>query len=117
MLVDSSLAWLFSERLHSTGDSGRDTQPNIGEILGTLMKELGGRIEGPRGNSNSTGRSKQSINLVLWGLSETDPPKSIQRMEPGPLHTCGRFAVLCGSRTMRVGNIPKVAAYLWNPFS
>jgi hypothetical protein len=41
-----------------------------------LLMELGdfygrdeGRIEGPEGNKNSTGRPTESTNLDLWGLS------------------------------------------------
>jgi hypothetical protein len=43
MLVDGSLARLFSERLHQAADleGCRDLQLNSGQSLGTPMEELG----------------------------------------------------------------------------
>ena len=38
-------------------------QPNFGWSLGTLMKELGGRTVGPKGDRNSTGRPTDLTNL------------------------------------------------------
>ena len=32
-----------------------------------------GRIEGPKGDRNPTGRQPESTNLVPWGISETEP--------------------------------------------
>ena len=35
---------------------------------------VGGRIEGPKGDRNSTGKSTESTNLDLWGPSEPEAP-------------------------------------------
>lgn len=35
---------------------------------------VGGRIEGPEGDGNTTGLPTVSTVLDLWQLSETDPP-------------------------------------------
>ena len=41
--------------------------------LGNSCGRIGGRIEGPKGNRNSTGRPTESTNLAL-GLLESEPP-------------------------------------------
>jgi hypothetical protein len=76
MLADRSVAWLSSEMFHPAADSDicRDPQPNMEWSLETLMEKLGGRIEGPEWDTNSTGRPIESTNLDPWGLSETKPP-------------------------------------------
>lgn len=33
-----------------------------------------GRVEGPRGDRDSTKRPTESTNLDLWGLPKTEPP-------------------------------------------
>jgi hypothetical protein len=41
---------------------------------GNLVEELEVRIEGPKEDSDSTGRPTESTNLDPWGLSETELP-------------------------------------------
>jgi hypothetical protein len=54
---------------------------------------IGGRIEGPREDNNSTGRPIMSTNLDPWGLSETEPSiKEHIQVGPRPLHICNRCA-------------------------
>jgi hypothetical protein len=48
-------------------------QPNTEWKLGTLMKELGKRIEGPEVGRNPTGRPNVSTNLDPCELSEIEP--------------------------------------------
>jgi hypothetical protein len=68
--------------------------------LGDSYGGLGGRIEGPEGKENSTGRlTTESINLDPWGLSETDQQtKNIHRLDQIP-HMCGRFGLHVGPPT------------------
>ena len=59
--------------------------------LGSLVKDLGRRIEGPEEDRDSTKRPTESTNLDTWGLPETETqPKSEQGPDLGPLHICSR---------------------------
>ena len=49
-----------------------DAEANIRQSWGSLMKE--GWIEDLGKDRNSTGRTTISTMLVLWGLSEPEPP-------------------------------------------
>ena len=51
--------------------------------LGDSYGRVGGRIEGPEGDRNFTGRPTKSINLVFWQLSETETP--IKRLKQARL--------------------------------
>jgi hypothetical protein len=42
--------------------------------LGESFGRVGGRIEGPKGDRDITGRPTEPANLDCWGLSETEPP-------------------------------------------
>ena len=56
-------------------------------------RRLGGRIEGPKGNSNSTGWPKESTNLDSWGSQSLNhQPKSIHEVDLGLLHICSTCA-------------------------
>ena len=51
-------------------------------------RRVGGRIEGPQEDSDSTGRPTKSTNLDPWGLPETEPPTKKQAWAgPRPPHT------------------------------
>ena len=49
---------------------------------------VGGRIEGPEGDRNSTGRPTESTNLDPWGSQRLNhQPKNIHRLDLGlPAH-------------------------------
>jgi hypothetical protein len=74
MLVGRTLAWLSSERLHLAADSDRcrHPQPNSGWSLGNSYGRIGGRIMGPEGDKNSTGRLTESTNLDPWDSLESE---------------------------------------------
>ena len=58
------------------------TQPKARWSLGTHGR-IGGRIEEPKGDRNSTGKPKES-NLDPWDpQSLNHPPKNIHRLDPG----------------------------------
>ena len=42
--------------------------------LGDSYGRIGGRIAGPEGDKNSTGRPSESTYLDPWGSQETEPP-------------------------------------------
>ena len=67
MLADRSL--LSSERLHPAADSDRyrHPQPNKWIEVGDSYGRIGGRIVGPKGDRNSTGRITGSTSLDQWG--------------------------------------------------
>jgi hypothetical protein len=51
-----------------------------------LYGRVGGRVEGPGGDRDSTGRSTESTNLGPWELSETEPPTK-EHTQTGPRPT------------------------------
>ena len=57
--------------------------------LGDAYGRIGGRIMGPGGDRNSTGRPTKSTNLDPWGShSLNHQPENIHRLNPGlPTHT------------------------------
>jgi hypothetical protein len=56
--------------------------------LGESYGRVGGRISGPEGDRNSTGRPTMSTNLDPWEVPETEPPtKRHTRAGPRLLHT------------------------------
>ena len=92
MLADRSLAWLSSERLHPAADSDKHWME-----LGVSSRKIGGRIVGPKGDRNSTGRPTESGPLEL---SESEPPtKEHIWAGPRPPHTYVADVQLC----LRVG--------------
>jgi hypothetical protein len=82
MLADRSKLSFVS--LHPAADSDRyrHPQPKARWSLGTHGR-IGGRIEEPKGDRNSTGKPKES-NLDPWDpQSLNHPPKNIHRLDPG----------------------------------
>jgi hypothetical protein len=67
MFADRSLAKLSSERLHPTADGNRfgDPQPNIRWSSLESCGGVGGMIEGPEEDRDSTRRPTESTNLDL----------------------------------------------------
>jgi hypothetical protein len=64
--------------------------------VGDSYGRVGGRIEGPEWDRNSTGRPTESTNLDLWSSQRlSHQPKNIPRLERGPWHVCNRHAVQC----------------------
>jgi hypothetical protein len=54
---------------------------------------VGGRIEGPEGDRNSTGRPTKSTHLDPWELSDTEPPtKEHTQTGVGPQNISSRCA-------------------------
>jgi hypothetical protein len=84
------LAYLSSERLHLAADG--DPKPNIRWSSRVLLR-AGARIEGSKGDRDSTGRPPESTDLNPSGLLETERVIKEQAWAgpnpPLPLtHTC-----------------------------
>lgn len=89
------------------------------KVLRTLNGRLGGRIEDPEEDRNSTSRPTESTGP--FELSETEPTiKEHTQVVPSPcpLHIYGRCATWssCGSRTTKAGAVSKVVACLQSVF-
>jgi hypothetical protein len=75
--------------------------------LGESCGRIRGRIERPKEDRGSTGRPKESINLDLWVLPETEPPtKELAWARPGtppPTYVANKLIGLdAGPPTTRV---------------
>jgi hypothetical protein len=59
----------------------------------SCISRVGGRIEEPGGDRDSTTRATMSTNPYLYEFPETEPPtKEHKRARPRPLHMCSRYA-------------------------
>jgi hypothetical protein len=77
--------------------------------LGDSYGRIRGRIVGPEGDRNSTGRPTESTNLDHWG-SESEPPTK-EHTQAGPKQMSS-----CGSQTTGTGTIPKAVLCTWDMF-
>lgn len=67
------------------------TETNVETHSQTLggPQEIPGRIIGDRGTKDTMENHKESNDLGLWGLTETDPQaEKIHETHLGPLHMC-----------------------------
>lgn len=113
---------VLSERLHQAANWNkcRDPQPNIRE-LGQSCVRVGGKIEEPGGNKNSTRRPSTSTNLYIWGFPETEPPaKEHTRAGPSPWHPYTyvlhvQLGLWVGAPTTGMGSYPDSVACIVDP--
>ena len=89
---------------------------NISWSLGSLVEELGEELK----NSERIGTPQEDQQCELtWSFGHSQrlnhQPKSIQRLDLGPLHICSRCTAWssCGSPKMKAGPYPDFIACVW----
>jgi hypothetical protein len=80
-------------------ETDAETQSKHWTQLRESYGRVGGRIKGPGGDRDFTGRPIGSTNLDAWGLPKIEPStKKHTFVGPRPLHICSKCAALssCG---------------------
>lgn len=78
---------------------------NIRQSLGSPVEEWRvGLSEVGGGKSEAPHENLQSTNMGPWGLTETESPKSVPRLDLAPLHIYSRCAAWSSCRTVAVGS-------------